>query len=269
MTAKRGYYSLVQFCPNPSRAEAVNLGVILFCPDARFLEAKMAAGNKPAMKLVGQVGVDKAELNAAKRAIEHRLKVDGVSFQTPEDFRRFAETRANVLKLTAPRPIKVVDPAEEILGLFEELVGGRPARQSEQPTVRALEDLFRRLHEANRASLRLDVTIPIVGRHLRVPYAYRNGALNLVKPQLFHEPENQAIDSAMRLAIEGDLLQKHRLDSEEATRLIVVSSFNRDSHGQEMKDRVTHILRAYEVRNVTEDQVPAFVAQVEREAHWD
>ena len=59
MAAKRGYFSLVQFCPNPSRAEAVNLGVILFCPDAGFLEAKMSAGNKPAMKLVGRAGVDR------------------------------------------------------------------------------------------------------------------------------------------------------------------------------------------------------------------
>ena len=35
MTAKCGYYSLVQFYPNPSRAEAVNLGVVLFLPRCR------------------------------------------------------------------------------------------------------------------------------------------------------------------------------------------------------------------------------------------
>ena len=37
MNSKRGYYSLIQFCPEPSRAEAVNLGVLLFCPEAGFI----------------------------------------------------------------------------------------------------------------------------------------------------------------------------------------------------------------------------------------
>ena len=167
-------------------------------------EAKMSAGNKRAMKLVGRAGVDPAELNAAKRAMERCLHVDRASFQTPDDFQRFAETRANVLKLTAPRPLKVVEPVEEIARLFEELVGGRPAQQGGPPTLPALDDLFHRLEQAGRAQLNLDVTVPIVGRHLRVPYAYRNGAVNLVKPQLFPEPEDRAIGTAMRLAIEGD-----------------------------------------------------------------
>ena len=69
MNAKRGYYSLVQFCPNPARAEAVNVGVILFCPEAGFLAARTSAGARAAAKLVGREGVDPAELEAAKQAI--------------------------------------------------------------------------------------------------------------------------------------------------------------------------------------------------------
>ncbi len=51
MSTKRGYYSLIQFCPNPSRAEAVNLGVLLFCPEAGFIGARTSATNQRAAKL--------------------------------------------------------------------------------------------------------------------------------------------------------------------------------------------------------------------------
>lgn len=268
MTAKRGYYSLVQFFPNPSRAEAVNLGVVLFCPDAGYLEAKMASGNRPAAKLVGRAAVDLDELNAAKRAIERRLHVDRDSFQTAEDLQHFAETRANLLRLTPPRPIKVFDPSQEIVRLFDELVGGRPMRHTKTPSFPSLDDLFHRLEQSGRAKLNVDVTVPILGRHLRVPYAYRNGVVNLVKPQLFVESEGRrVVDTAARLAMQGDLLQKHGEDTEGKKKLIVVSSFTPDDNGHAMKNRVAEILNAYSVQNIGEDQLPDFVAHVEQEAH--
>ena len=45
MTAQKGYYSLIQFYPNPSRLEAVNVGVVLFSPDAQFIAARMGRSN--------------------------------------------------------------------------------------------------------------------------------------------------------------------------------------------------------------------------------
>jgi hypothetical protein len=126
MAAKRGYYSLLQFCPDPSRAEVVNLGVVLFCPEVRFIAAKTAASNLRAAKLVGRSRFDSASLDAAKLAIERRLEVDRERFQTLEDFQYFVDTRANVLRLTTPRPVKVFDPEEDIRQLFDELVEGRP-----------------------------------------------------------------------------------------------------------------------------------------------
>lgn len=120
--AKRGYYSLIQFCPDSSRAEAVNLGVLLFCPEARFIGARTAEGNERATELVGQGGVNSASLDAAKRSIERRLEVDRERFQTLEDLQDFVDSRANVLKLTAPRPVKVFDPEEDLRKLFDELV---------------------------------------------------------------------------------------------------------------------------------------------------
>lgn len=129
MKPKRGYYSLVQFCPNPSRLEAVNVGVVLFCPEAEFLDARTSSSNRRAEQLVGRGNLERAALNAAKRSIERRLEVDRESFKNVEDLRKFIDTRGNSLKLTESRPVKVVDPAEELEKLYEELVGGVSLRK--------------------------------------------------------------------------------------------------------------------------------------------
>lgn len=120
--AKRGYYCLIQFCPSPSRAEAVNVGVLLFCPEARFIATQMVSGNGRAAKLVGRRSFDSESLDAAKRAIECRLELDRDRFQTIEDLQHYADTRANALKLTDPRPVKVFNPDEDLRKLFDELV---------------------------------------------------------------------------------------------------------------------------------------------------
>jgi hypothetical protein len=125
MKPKRGYYSLIQFCPNQSRLEAVNVGVVLLCPDADFIAARTSAGNRRAEKLVGRGELDRHALNSAKQAIEHRLDVDRSSFKSHEDLMAFVNTRGNNLKLTSPRPVKVFDPATDLDKLFSELVGGR------------------------------------------------------------------------------------------------------------------------------------------------
>lgn len=83
-----------------------------------------------ASKLVGRENYDPASLNAAKKAIEHRLEVDKASFQTLEDFQRFIDTRANTLKHTQPRPVKVFNPDEELANLFDELVAVKTSRSS-------------------------------------------------------------------------------------------------------------------------------------------
>ena len=267
MNAKRGYFSLVQFCPNPSRAEAVNLGVMLFCPEADFIAARMAVGNRAAAKLVGREGVDSAALNAAKRAIEHRLRVDRASFQTLDDFQQFVDTRANVLKLTSPRPLKVVEPEAELNGLFEELVGGRARRARKSLVFPQLDDLFSRLKQQGRARLDQTVTIPIFETPLHIPYIYPNGDLNLVKPQRFSNQESHAVKVAGHLAMKGDLLLRHGEDREGKKHLVIVTSFEPSGDGQVVRSRVNDILQEYKVKTIAEDHIAEFIAQIEQEAH--
>ena len=38
MKPSRGYYCIIQYCPDLGRLEAANIGVLLFCPDRGFLK---------------------------------------------------------------------------------------------------------------------------------------------------------------------------------------------------------------------------------------
>jgi hypothetical protein len=267
MNAKKGYYSLIQFCPNASRLEAVNVGVLLLCPDLRFIEARTAKGNQRAANLVGRAFLDKHSLNRAKRAIERRVQTDREAFSSVDDLQKFVDSRGNVLKLTPPRPVKVFDPIKDLDKLFSELVGGVPRRAQPELAIPALDARFQQLHEQGRAKLNWEVTVPVVGRTLRVPYAYRNGMWNLVKPQRFSCQEGPALGAAMRLAIEGDLLFKHKSIDDGKKQLIVVSSFENDDKVERLRDRVQEVLREYHVATVIETQVNAFLSKVEQEAH--
>jgi len=269
MNPKRGYYSLIQFCPDPSRLETVNVGVVLFCPEEGFLDAITSSDNRRAEKLVGRGNLEKAALNAAKFSLERRLEVDRDSFQSLEDLRKFIDSRGNWLTLTDSRPIKVFDAKAELENLFNELVGGVSLRMKRAQTKQlfpALNETFEKLHNEGRAQLNIKVRIPIMDRLINVPYAYQNGALNLVKPHHFSHNESSSVDAAMRLAVEGDLLQRHGSDIASNAQLVVVASFD-ETNSTALRGRISDLFNEYSVKNIIDEEIDEFLARVNQEAH--
>lgn len=265
MATSKGYYSLVQFCPDPSRAEAANVGVLLLCPEAGFISARVSRSNGRIAQFFGRGSYDKDLVNAAKQALLNRLELERGSLQTVADLQRFIRTRANDLLLTPPRPMKVFDAEADLDRLFSELVGGRSARPS--PTAEPeIPELDRRLREPTfrgRVKFGHEVEVPIVRRRLRVPYAFQNGVLNLLKPQRFARIETAATDVAMKLAIEGDLLQRHA-EAGIKHRLIVVSRFDDPDAG--FVPHVRDLFANYGVQCTPSQQVDDLVRFVDREA---
>lgn len=266
MSASKGYYSVIQYCPDRSRMEAANVGVMLLCPEIGFVGARTTDGNDRISHFFGRDSFDAQRVNAAKQAIEKRLEVDRESFRTPEDMVRFIDTRGNDILLTSPRPVKVTDPASDLDELFDELVGGRARRQRGQPEIPALDEAFRRPSLKDRVKFNVEVVVPVVELTLKVPYTYRNGVLNLVKPQRFGADEHRATDVAMRLAFNGDRLRLATEDGDER-KLIVVAAFDTSADTSNLRTRIDNVLGCYEIRVVHEDQIESFVAEVEQGAH--
>ncbi len=126
MKTVNGYYSLIQYCPDPSRAEAANVGVLLFCPELKFICATLSKGNDRVAKFFGRDSFDPVRLNQLKRSIEARLIEDKDSFQTLDDVMGFIKTRANEIRITKPRATKLTNPEDKLSSLFEKLVREGP-----------------------------------------------------------------------------------------------------------------------------------------------
>ncbi len=263
MNAKRGYYSLIQFCPDPSRAEAVNVGILLFCPEVGFIAAYNRRDNKRAKKLVYPETINRSGLNAAKLAIENRLEVEKDNFKTLEDLQQFVNTRANILKLTSPRPVKVFDPKKDLERLFNELVGGiAREKPSHKPYSPKLKSLFNDLHNEGRAELNLEIKVPIIGNILHIPYKFNNEIPNFVKTCAFSTKEDQAIGRAQQLAIDGDLLHNNRIG-----KLVVVTAFENTNVVGTLRDRIDGLFIKYNVESVHEENIDNFICHVREVAH--
>jgi hypothetical protein len=122
MEPQRGYYSLVQFCPDASRLETVNVGVVLYCPGIAFLDVQLTTSDERVAQMFGSDAFRPASLEAAKRALASRLRSEKYRPRSLEDFQHFIDTRGNDLILTQHRPVKVVQPAAELADLFRRLV---------------------------------------------------------------------------------------------------------------------------------------------------
>jgi hypothetical protein len=88
-----------------------------------------------------------------------------------------------------------------------------------------------------------------------------------VKPQRFSGSETVVTSTAMGLAVEGDLLQKHGIDQDGEKRLVVVSIFADEGLSAAVRSRVADLLSEYRVGLVRQHELPGFLASVEQEAH--
>lgn len=261
-----GYYSLIQYCPDPSRAEAANVGVLLFCPALRFLDARTAHGNDRIRRFFRRQGTDLDRINVMKRSIERRLRSDADSFKTIEDLQHFVESRGNDILLTAPRPIKVEDGPSDLARLFDELVGGRARSERTSARIPELEKKLLPLIEDGRVTRNEQVKVPVLGTTLKAPYAYRNGVLNLIAPQVFPLDEEGLRRKAGQLAIAGDLLWKHDAEGEQH-RLVVISATPVAQASETNEHAVRPLFDEYNVRFVPRSEIPAFTDEVRASAH--
>ena len=209
MSATRGYYSVMQYCPDASRLEAANVGVVLFCPERQFLQAKVAEGNDRIARFFGRASFDASRVNDAKQAIVDRLHTEREQFRDLNDWTQFVETRANAIRLTPPRPMKVVEPEADLEQLFNRLVGGRQTRVSQgRGNLRVeLNRLFSRPDLKHKILKNEQVQVPVTGTVRQAPYAFRNGVLNLVCPLTMTA---NTLNEANKLTVDGNLLNKHQ-----------------------------------------------------------
>jgi hypothetical protein len=264
----KGYFCLVQYCPDLARREVANVGVLLFSPEHAFLEARLASGNHRVRRFFGDHADHYKHVNAMKEAFVERLRVEKREFSSLEDLTLFVTTRANRIILTPPKAVRVVDPVSDLEALYATLVA-EPSHK-EQVVEHNLVDLPLRqrldrvlvmpdLAPKIRTSIR--VQVPVLKREVEMPFGYQNGRFNLIQPASFHQATITKVrDAACRLAVEGDSLFQYRDPNLGELQLVVVADFLRT--GDEGAAAVKEMFQEYQVKLYTPDTLGALEQEI-------
>jgi len=227
MSCSKGYYCVIQYCPDLSRGEGANVGVLLFCPERDFIKARTASGNDRIRRFFGPAVRDWNRVNAIKRGIEDRLEVEGRCIRTREDLEQFITTRANEIQLTSPRPLKVTDPEKDLHSLYDRLVGGRSRTREKRRLEARIARRFREEGVDHLVRKNVQVEVPVFRRTLKVPFGFRNGQFNLIQPVRFVDLGRSTTEAqACRLATEGRSLCSHIDTKFGPLQLMVIGQFS-------------------------------------------
>lgn len=263
MSFFNAYYSLIQYCPDRGRAEAANVGALLICPELKFARARTTKNHNKVRKFFGRESFDPARLMLIQQAIEARVRERYDWSEGLADLERFVRTRANDLQLTPPRSMKTEDPSGDLDVIFREAVGtsAPKSRQSQPMAFQLLAERFKQPGLRERIQFDRKIDVPVLGTTLTVPYAFQNGNLNLVKTHHFATSQEAARKQAAELAVEGDLIQQEHTDH----RLIVVPAFSESA--RDVEEPIHALFDRYEIRTIEEDEIEAFITEVNRDAH--
>ncbi len=269
MKTHKGYYSIIQYCPDLSRLESANIGVLLFCPELNFLEAMTDEAEARVRQFFGTKERERGQVSVFRRAVEERLRIDRERFRTLADIQEFIARRANTIQLTTPQPVKVFNPQEDLRRLFGQLVTTRAKKSEDTASVNPALTVGRVLAKAltdksvkRFVEKNVVVNVPAFHHPLKVPFGYQNGSYNLIQPVRFdNKGEEAANKEASFHAIAGQSIAEHRDPQRGAIQLTVVGQFAPEQ--REMKDVIGALLRDHNVKLFTLDSISKLVSEIQ------
>jgi len=265
MNPTRGYYCIIQYCPDLGRLEAANIGVLLFCPDRDFLKARTSSDNARIRHFFGDEPHDWIRINSYKLGIEERLEMEHNEIRTLEALEDFIARRANLIQISPPRPMKVRDPEKDLDQLFQDLVGGQ-ARTSRGPSMKGF--LLKKFMNAGlnkKIQTDISVKVPISDRQIEVPCGFQNGRFNLIQLAGFQATNpDHAKTTACRYAVEGESLYENPDPHLGELQVILVGKFG--SKQSESRPGVERILKEHHVRLFATTELDRLVEEIRRTA---
>lgn len=259
--ATKGYYSLIQYCPDLGRLEAANIGVLLFSPERQFLKAMTTRNNSRIIRFFGSEGHDWVRINAFKKGLEDRIALEGTDIKSLEDLQRFIDQRANLLQITPPRPMKVAEPEKDLEALFKELMSETAHRTASRTLRRLLGEKLTTAGLERKLRKNIKVSVPVLGKDVEIPFGFQNGRFNLINPVRFEasNPE-QSIITACKYAVEGRSLYESPDPELGNLQLVVVGKFRPKDH--DSPNRVKRVFQDYGVKLYRTSEIPQLIDEI-------
>lgn len=264
MNTYRGYYSVLQFCPDPARFEVANLGVALLCPDQNYFAARVGGGNERVTRFFDRTQYDIERLNAYKLGLVDRLN-NGGEITDKNSFTQFAAMQINAIVMTPPQFCRVEGKASEVLDkMFDDLVGDKKRKAGDGGLKKRLRDAFETEGLlGNIVRENVEVEVPAFGRVDEFPFAWQNGVLNLVQIARFTSKDPGSLEqTACRRAIEGQSLRRNENARYGKCELNVVGQFQ--SEDQQGRDIVHRILAESSVELIESTRISSYIEKIRR-----
>src|SRR5262245_29468598 len=114
MPCIRAYYSVVQYVPDPGRAEAANDGVVLLVPSEDRIEIRTSPTLARIRQFFAPGKQQLKRIELALEALKNRLSLARGEFKDDAEFARFVAARADSVRLTTPRLVVTGQPLNEL-----------------------------------------------------------------------------------------------------------------------------------------------------------
>jgi hypothetical protein len=216
----RGYYSLVQYCPDFGRLEGVNLGVVLYCPETKYFGVRTVTSIHRIHRVFGKRSLSAERFERLRRSFEIRAERAAKGFSSVEDLKAFIGEQANGILVTEPRPVAVETPGVQLAELFGMLV---EAVQKAKRIVGVKEKLateFAKPEFENLVEHDVSIHLPAIRSSLVLPYGFQNGKYHVIQPVQFQrETAAEVVARTGRYRFESELI------AEAEKQLVVVAEF--------------------------------------------
>jgi hypothetical protein len=261
MNPTKGYYSIVQYCPDLARRETVNIGVVLLAPDRSFLQTRMVADNDRVKHFFGTKGSDAKMLGEFKKSFAARINAEHGRIDSLQKFEKFIDTRGNQIRLTEPSFVKVRDCQETIDTLFEQLVGGKAKTHKRESFTKSLQATFDSARVGDVVQKDITLPVPILNKETKVPFGFQNGAFHLLQPVSFQsEREESNFSRACKYSTEGRIFQEYPNTEYGQLKFSVIGRFA--SRTDPSVSIVRKVLAESDVRLHVEDELSDLIDEI-------
>lgn len=185
---KQGYYSIIQYCPDFTRLEVCNLGVLLFCPELRFLDVKMSSRYQSRINTIFGLKQNTDAIRFYVDRFATFVRNEWKDVKGVDELKQNITRLANNFIVTQPRSIGVIEPARKELDiLFNEIFGGEKQKNVSRKQAideQLLKSIQKQLGSEWQNKIAINLPrIPVPGfeqRTIKPVFGFKNGIFNLV-----------------------------------------------------------------------------------------
>lgn len=117
-------YATIRVVPKVEREEFLNVGVVLYCPSAKFLKAKTGLREEKLLNLCKKTDIEevKKHLDVIEQVCEGTASSPIAKLDIASRFRWLTATRSTVVQSSKVHPGLCTDPMDKLEKLFAEMV---------------------------------------------------------------------------------------------------------------------------------------------------